>query len=72
MKRDYLKLALVSMSVNILLSYIVPLTLPETRNNNLNEVRAMFVHHNATLFTSTIIVTIAVILSVFLSENLPF
>ena len=72
MKRDYLKLALVSMSVNVLLSYLVPLTLQETRNNNLNEVRAMFVHHNATLFTSSIIVTLAVVLSVLLTENLPF
>ena len=72
MKHDYLKLALVSMSVNVLLSYLVPLTLPETRNNNLNEVRAMFVHHNATLFTSSIIVMLAVVLSVLLSENLPF
>ena len=72
MKRDYLKLALVAMVVNVLLSYLVPLTLPETRNNNLNEVRSMFVHHKATLFTSSIIVTLAVVVSVILSENLPF
>jgi hypothetical protein len=72
MKQDYLKLALVSMSVNVLLSYIVPLTMPETRDNNLNEVRAMFVHHKTTLFTSSIIVMLAVVISVLLSENLPF
>ena len=54
------------------LSYLVPLTLPKTRNNNLNEVRTMFVHHKATLFTSSIIVTLAVVLSVLLTENLPF
>ena len=72
MKRDYLKLALVSMSVNVLLSFLVPLTLPETKNNNLNEVRSMFIHHKATLFTSSIIVTLAVVLSVMLSEILPF
>ena len=72
MKQDYLKLALVSMSVNVLLSYIVPLTIPETRDNNLNEVRAMFVHHKTALFTSSIIVMLAVVVSVLLSENLPF
>ncbi len=72
MKQDYLRLAIIAMSVNVLLSYIVPLTLPETHHNNLNEVRSMFVHHKATLFTSSIIVTLAVVVSVLLSETLPF
>tara|TARA_B100000809_G_C14668800_1_gene362421 strand:+ start:165 stop:389 length:225 start_codon:yes stop_codon:yes gene_type:complete len=72
MTQNYLRLALLAMGINVLLSYIVPLILPETRHNNLNEVRAMFVHHKATLFTSSIIVTLAVVMSVLLSEKFPF
>tara|TARA_B100001029_G_C14939879_1_gene382596 strand:+ start:328 stop:543 length:216 start_codon:yes stop_codon:yes gene_type:complete len=68
---DYLKLAIVSMILNVLLSHIVPLILPKTNNKYLNEFRHMFVHHKETLITSSVIVAIAVVLSVLIINVLP-
>ena len=69
---DYLRLSLVAVLLNVVLSHLVPIILPKTNNKYLNEFRHMFVHHKDTLLTSSVIVAVAVVLTVMISHNLPF
>ena len=68
----YLRLTFVAVLLNIVLSHLVPMILPKTNNKHLNEFRHMFVHHKDTLLTSSVIVAVAVVLTVMISHNLPF
>ena len=69
---DYLRLSLVAVLLNVVLSHLVPIILPKKNNKYLNEFRHMFVHHKDTLLTSSVIVAVAVVLTVMISHNLPF
>ena len=69
---DYLRLSLVAVLLNVVLSHLVPIILPKTNNKYLNEFRHMFEHHKDTLLTSSVIVAVAVVLTVMISHNLPF
>jgi len=65
------KAAAIGVLINIVLSYVIPGLISDFSGNYmLREVRDMFTHHKRTILSSSVIIGVAVFLSVVISTYL--